>query len=74
MKDSYFGISADSSQLAKGFYYGKEEPSYFRYLAQNVTGAGGITSTAQDLLKWSKAIDTGQLLPKEDFEKVITVN
>jgi CubicO group peptidase (beta-lactamase class C family) len=30
-----------------------------------VVGAGGITSTAQDLLIWSEALFQNQLLPKE---------
>ena len=45
--------------------YGKPEPFY---AAQNVTGAGGITSTVSDLLKWSHAIDDAKLLPRAKMD------
>lgn len=62
MEDTYSGSPEDSSQLAKGYMMGKAE---LRYPIENVTGAGGITSTATDLLKWSRAISIGYLLSQE---------
>jgi CubicO group peptidase (beta-lactamase class C family) len=65
MDDTYFGNSTDTANLAIGYLYGQPEP---RYYAQNVSGAGGITSSINDLLKWSHAIDNGKLLPKEKMD------
>jgi CubicO group peptidase (beta-lactamase class C family) len=65
MSDTYFGTSIDITDLAIGYLYGQPEP---RYYAQNVSGAGGITSNLDDLLKWSHAIDEGVLLPKEKMD------
>ncbi|MDW7694780.1 serine hydrolase [Flammeovirgaceae bacterium SG7u.111] len=62
MKDTYFGQQEDTSNLAAAFMYGKPEPMYF---PQNVGGAGGITSTSADLLKWSKALDENTLLSSD---------
>lgn len=62
MNNSYFGAATDSTNLVTGLMYGKPEPFYAK---QNVIGAGGITSTAEDLLSWSKALNTDQLLNKE---------
>lgn len=67
MKDTYSGSPTDSSKLAVGYMLGKVES---RYPLENVIGAGGITSTTTDLLKWSRAIATGQLLSKERMEKL----
>jgi CubicO group peptidase (beta-lactamase class C family) len=65
MNDTYFGTSIDTAKLAIGYLYGQPEP---RYHAQNVSGAGGITSSINDLLKWSHAIDEEKLLPKEKMD------
>jgi CubicO group peptidase (beta-lactamase class C family) len=68
MSDTYFGNSIDNTNLVTGFMYGKPEPKYY---FQNVGGAGGITSTTADLLKWSNAIDTTQLLPTSKIEQIL---
>lgn len=68
MTDTYFGKSIDSINLVTGFMYGKPEPKYY---IQNVGGAGGITSTTIDLLKWSNALDTSQLLPNSKIEQLL---
>jgi len=68
MTDTYFGNSIDSTNLVTGFMYGKPEPKYY---IQNVGGAGGITSTTMDLLKWSNALDTTQLLPTSKIEQLL---
>jgi CubicO group peptidase (beta-lactamase class C family) len=51
--------------LAKGYLYGVEEPPY---AVTNVTGAGAITSTAADLLRWSNHQSTpgldAQFIPR----------
>lgn len=62
MKESYSGVAKDSMLLVTGYMYGKPEPFYDQ---ENVVGAGGITSTANDLLIWSKALETDKLLPKD---------
>ncbi|MEP5612045.1 MAG: serine hydrolase [Cyclobacteriaceae bacterium] len=67
MDESYFGEPVERTNLAIGYMYGKPEPIHF---VQNLTGAGGITSTTEDLLKWSNAIDEGTLLPKEQMQKL----
>jgi CubicO group peptidase (beta-lactamase class C family) len=64
MNDTYFGVSVDTANLAVGYLYGQPEPTYY---PQNVSGAGGITSTLEDLLKWSHSIDEETLLPTEEL-------
>jgi CubicO group peptidase (beta-lactamase class C family) len=67
MKNTYFGKSTDSINLVTGFMYGNPE---IKYDAQNVGGAGGITSTTSDLLKWSNAFSDEQLLPQSKLENL----
>jgi CubicO group peptidase (beta-lactamase class C family) len=67
MKDSYFISGSDSSHLAMGYISGEPENTY---PVQNVVGAGGITSTAEDLLIWANALQTEQLLPKEEMHEL----
>ena len=67
MNDSFYGNTADSTHLAIGYIYGKPEPNYDK---ENVIGAGGITSTARDLFIWSKALDSGSLLPKQQIREM----
>jgi len=67
MKDSYFISGSDSSHLARG-YLGAEPEN--PYPVQNVAGAGGITSTAEDLLIWANALQTEQLLPKDKMNEL----
>jgi CubicO group peptidase (beta-lactamase class C family) len=56
MTRSGFGTAGNS----RGYWYGQPEPVYD---IKNVTGAGGIFSTADDLLKWDEALYTSQLMP-----------
>lgn len=67
MDHSYFGDPVDTTNLAIGYIYGKTEHVYF---VQNASGAGGITSTTEDLLKWSNAIEEETLLPKEQMQEL----
>jgi len=67
MNHSYFGNPIDRTNLAIGYLYEKPEQNYY---VQNVIGAGGITSTTEDLLKWSNAIETELLLPKEKMKEL----
>ena len=46
-------------QQAIGYHYGQPEPTY---PIENVLGAGGITTTAKDLIIWSEAMDQPDLL------------
>lgn len=68
MTDTYFGNSIDNTNLTTGFMYGKSEPKYY---IKNVGGSGGITSTTGDLLKWSNALDSTQLLPTPKIEQLL---
>lgn len=68
MADTYFGKSIDSTNLVSGFMYGKPEPKFY---IQNVGGAGGITSTTNDLLKWSNVLDSTQILPTSKIKQLI---
>lgn len=65
MENTYFGESTDDTNLVTAFMYGKSEPKYHQ---ENVGGAGGITSTTTDLLKWSNALDNSILLSKSQIE------
>ncbi len=63
MSNSYFGKEGhDLTKLATG--YVNEEPE-LNYSVQNVEGAGGITSTAEDLAIWNDALSSNTLLPAE---------
>jgi len=66
MKNSYFISSGHSDHLAIG-YLNNQPEAYFP--PENVIGAGGITSTAEDLLIWSEALFQNQLLPKEKMNE-----
>ena len=67
MKDTYFGEQADDQKVV-GYLFGQPEPPY---PIQNVVGAGGISSTTEDLLKWSLALGKGTLISTEKFETLI---
>jgi CubicO group peptidase (beta-lactamase class C family) len=69
MQDTYYGEIKDRENLVTAFLHGKPEPIYH---AQNVGGAGGITSTASDLLTWSNALNSEQLLPQSKIEYLLT--
>lgn len=68
LKMDHSGFGPDSIN-SKGYWYNVVEPGY---KTKNVAGAGGIVSTAVDLLKWDEALYTDKLLPankiKELFE------
>jgi len=67
MKNSFFVSGAKGNRLAKGYI--NDQPEIL-YPVENVTGAGGITSTAEDLLIWSNALDSNRLLPKEKMNEL----
>jgi len=67
MNATYFGAPTDDTFLATGYFYGKPEPYYN---VGNVGGSGGITSTTGDLLLWSKALETDQLLSLTNREQL----
>ncbi len=64
MSSSYLGLPNSEENLVTAYIGGKPEP---KYNPNNVGGAGGITSTAQDLFKWSQGLDGDQLLPHADI-------
>jgi CubicO group peptidase (beta-lactamase class C family) len=67
MNHSFFVSGADGDKLAKGYINDQPENPY---PVGNVTGAGGITSTAEDLLIWSNALDSNKLLNKENMNEL----
>ena len=63
MAHSYAGTdTTGNNQMATGYLYETKEPPYY---TANTLGAGGIVSTASDLLKWAAALSSYQLLSKE---------
>lgn len=72
---------ADLSHYAKGFAYDAksngfipvDEVASYRYTTyfDGVYGPYGISSTAQDLLKWSRAIQDNKLLKPESFRRAL---
>jgi CubicO group peptidase (beta-lactamase class C family) len=67
MRDSYFVNGQYGRQLAIGYLNG--EPEY-GYPVQNVIGAGGITSTATDLLIWANSLTTEKLIPASQINEL----
>ena len=67
MKSSYFISVTGIDNLAKGYINGEPENSY---PVENVIGAGGITSTAEDLQIWANAMMGGKLLPSEKMQEL----
>ncbi len=68
MSNSYFGKEGhDLTKLATGYINGEPELSY---PVQNVMGAGGITSTAEDLAVWNNALSSNTLLPAEKMQEL----
>lgn len=65
MTSSFLAPALDSSRLVTAYLYGVPEPNYY---PQNVSGAGGITSSIKDLLKWSEALDKESLLPADKMQ------
>lgn len=45
----------------------------FNTYMDGISGPYGISSTAQDLLKWHKALNNGTVLPKEQFQQALRV-
>jgi CubicO group peptidase (beta-lactamase class C family) len=69
MTHSYFGKEGrDTTHLAIGYMY--DEPE-LGFPVQNEAGAGGITSTAEDLLLWHNALSANTLLPKEMMDELL---
>jgi CubicO group peptidase (beta-lactamase class C family) len=56
MTQTSFGKNPDNS---KGYFLGSIEPGY---IIKNTAGAGGISSSVTDLLKWDEALKTDKLI------------
>ncbi len=56
MAQTSFGTNPANS---KGYYLGSIEPNY---IIKNTAGAGGISSSVTDLLKWDEALKTDKLI------------
>jgi len=68
MLNSYFDQEEqDKFNLAIGYI--NEEPE-LNYPIGNEAGAGGITSTAEDLLRWHNAWSSNTLLAKEKMDEL----
>jgi CubicO group peptidase (beta-lactamase class C family) len=67
MKNSFFVSGSQMQNLAKGYMNGQPENAY---PVDNVIGAGGITSTAEDLLIWANALTLNRLLPKSEMDEI----
>ena len=65
MNDSYLGEPGNVKNLTKGYLFNQPEPEF---PILNTIGAGGITSTTRDLLKWSMALETDLLIPADDIQ------
>ncbi len=59
MVNTSFGVNTDDQLPVVGYYYGKPEPEH---PMENSVGAGGIISTTGDLLKWSNALESGNII------------
>ncbi|HVU97073.1 MAG TPA: serine hydrolase [Puia sp.] len=66
MSSSFF-VSGDTTNIAKAYSGGQPENPY---PVQNVVGAGGITSSAEDLLRWANALSANTLLPKQMMDEL----
>ena len=69
MDSTFFGAPKSSNNLVTAYLYEKPEP---QYPIQNVGGAGGISTTVSDLLKWSKSLDNNTILPKAKIQELLT--
>ncbi|RPD39723.1 serine hydrolase [Chitinophaga barathri] len=68
MKDTYAGTDTPAvNTKAIGYLYEGPEPAYN---TGNTLGAGGITSTAADLLKWDNALAGNVLLPEAQMTEL----
>jgi CubicO group peptidase (beta-lactamase class C family) len=69
MKNSFFGSdsAAAANDLATGYVNGEPE---LPYAVENITGAGGISSTIEDLLRWNEALSSASLVPHEEMEQI----
>jgi CubicO group peptidase (beta-lactamase class C family) len=67
MSHSFFGAGTPAdTTIAIGYVDGAPEAMY---PVQNLVGAGGITSSVEDLLQWSDALSACKLLPREQTEE-----
>jgi CubicO group peptidase (beta-lactamase class C family) len=67
MSHSFFGAGM-STDTTISIGYVDNAPEVM-YPVQNLVGAGGITSTVEDLLQWSDALSAYKLLPREQTEE-----
>lgn len=61
--------SFGANQLnSKGYWIGSPEPFY---IISNTAGAGGISSTVLDLLKWDEVLKTDKLIPQSLLNEAV---
>ncbi len=72
MTDTYFGNrKATGGESALGYNDYKTDKPEFVYDAANTAGAGGIYSSAEDLLKYNDALQSDKLLTKEQKAEML---
>lgn len=68
MNNTSFGKKSEFKAPIEGYYYDQPETNY---PAENVIGSGGIVSTTEDLLKWSRALENSALINGSIVEESI---
>ena len=77
MKNSYF-INGDSIIVNRSQGYTRRKGKWVRFSLENViqaidaNGFGGVIATAEDEMKFCRALSSGKIVRKESFEKMIT--
>lgn len=69
MENTSFGLNPDKQSPVIGYYYGRPEPLY---PIENAIGAGGVISTTGDLLKWSNALESGNIVDPSLVDMAMT--
>ncbi len=69
MHHTGLGTESGKESSIPGFYYGEPEVSY---PIENVIGAGGIISTTEDLLRWSRALEKDAVFDRSVVDKART--
>jgi CubicO group peptidase (beta-lactamase class C family) len=76
MKDSGFAATnAVVGRLAEGYTREEGKLRHHDYFDRSLEiGAGGVHSTAHDLLLWDQALDSGKLVPRAYLDRIFAAN
>ncbi|MEM6263898.1 MAG: serine hydrolase [Bacteroidota bacterium] len=69
MNNTFVGGQINGQKTIPAFLYSLPEPVY---PMDNVRGAGGVISTVDDLLRWTQAIQRGDLLSPVTYQRMLT--